>query len=347
MRGVGPEVARKLRAREIRTARDLALTYPRTYKDWRQPTAIGDLIRNAMAGGSADDETSEEIAVGTVTSLREYRARIADHFGRARRRNRQPQGDLVRAARIRRKIERGRPVVRARKGSAAARPAWNRRGNDRAASPRARSGRTVRGAHCAHLSGDQGRPVAHPGLGDRAQPRYAGRFDSQCVACVDRTPARLSHAAFGLARGPRTAIARAGGSGTRAFDIRRVLRAGVSRRAQARATQRGGRRGTNRGRTGSRFTTRDDRRLRADRRAAPRHRRHLCRLNALGTDEPVAARRRRQRENVGSRRRHIGRGAGRRAERADGTTRNLGGPAHCQTRAALALLRRHGRRRRR
>ncbi len=91
MRGVGPEVARRLEALEIRTPRDLAATYPRDYKDWRRPTPIAEIVRSALARlvEAAETESSEEIALGKIARIHEFRARIPivsaeleDHSGR-------------------------------------------------------------------------------------------------------------------------------------------------------------------------------------------------------------------------------------------------------------------------
>jgi RecG-like helicase len=78
LRGVGPELARKLSALDIATPRDLAATYPRDYKDWRQPTPIVEIVRDALARFTKPGETesSEEIALGRVVRLNEFRARI-------------------------------------------------------------------------------------------------------------------------------------------------------------------------------------------------------------------------------------------------------------------------------
>jgi ATP-dependent DNA helicase RecG len=78
LRGVGPELARRLATLEIRTPADLATTYPRDYKDWRNPVPIGEIVRRTVTRvrGSEEPESLEEIAVGTIRSVREYRARI-------------------------------------------------------------------------------------------------------------------------------------------------------------------------------------------------------------------------------------------------------------------------------
>ncbi len=79
LRGVGPELARKLTAFGIRSPRELAATYPRDYKDWRKPTPIAQIVRDALARAARpqDVESSEEIAVGRIVKLNEFRARIA------------------------------------------------------------------------------------------------------------------------------------------------------------------------------------------------------------------------------------------------------------------------------
>ena len=77
MRGVGPEVARKFAALDIRTPLDLALDFPRDYKDWRNPAPIGEIVRRALArSGAGEAESSDEIAVGRVVRTSEFRARI-------------------------------------------------------------------------------------------------------------------------------------------------------------------------------------------------------------------------------------------------------------------------------
>ncbi|MFY9781868.1 MAG: ATP-dependent DNA helicase RecG [Candidatus Baltobacteraceae bacterium] len=79
MRGVGPELARKLAALEIRSPAELAATYPRDYKDWRKPTPIAEIVRGALARARApagEPDSSEEIALGRIASLNEFRARI-------------------------------------------------------------------------------------------------------------------------------------------------------------------------------------------------------------------------------------------------------------------------------
>jgi len=78
LRGVGPELARRLIALEIRTPADLANTYPRDYKDWRRPASIADVLRRALERKASlgEPESLEEIVVATVCSVRETRARI-------------------------------------------------------------------------------------------------------------------------------------------------------------------------------------------------------------------------------------------------------------------------------
>ena len=77
MRGVGPELARKFDALEIRTPLDLALDFPRDYKDWRNPAPIGEIVRRALArSGAGEAESSEEIAIGRVVRTSEFRGRI-------------------------------------------------------------------------------------------------------------------------------------------------------------------------------------------------------------------------------------------------------------------------------
>jgi ATP-dependent DNA helicase RecG len=76
--GVGRVLAAKLAAAGIRTPDDLGATYPRDYKDWRQPAAIADIVRGALGRRTRDDEveSSEEIAVGRITRVNEFRGRI-------------------------------------------------------------------------------------------------------------------------------------------------------------------------------------------------------------------------------------------------------------------------------
>ncbi len=73
---MGPELARKLATLDIHTPRDLIATYPRDYKDWRTPTAIADILRNATMQGMADAASSEEIALGNVVRVSEFRGRV-------------------------------------------------------------------------------------------------------------------------------------------------------------------------------------------------------------------------------------------------------------------------------
>ncbi len=79
LRGVGPELERKLESLGIRTPRDLATTYPRDYKDWRTPAPIAEIVRRAIERVNQPDEpeSSEEIAVGRVVSVSELRRRIS------------------------------------------------------------------------------------------------------------------------------------------------------------------------------------------------------------------------------------------------------------------------------
>ncbi len=78
LRGVGPELARRLGALDIRTPRDLAATYPRDYKDWRRPAPIAEIVRGALAryGRPQEPESSEEITVARIVRVNEFRARI-------------------------------------------------------------------------------------------------------------------------------------------------------------------------------------------------------------------------------------------------------------------------------
>jgi ATP-dependent DNA helicase RecG len=74
---VGPELARKLAALEIRTPADLAATYPRDYKDWRSPRAIADIVKDALERArDRAPESSEEIALGEIASVSEAGRRV-------------------------------------------------------------------------------------------------------------------------------------------------------------------------------------------------------------------------------------------------------------------------------
>jgi ATP-dependent DNA helicase RecG len=78
LRGVGPELARKFAALDIRTPRELAATYPRDYKDWRRPTPIAEIVRTTLARSrsASEPESSEEIALGHLRSVSELRSRV-------------------------------------------------------------------------------------------------------------------------------------------------------------------------------------------------------------------------------------------------------------------------------
>lgn len=78
LRGVGPELARKLEGLEIRTPQDLAATYPRDYKDWRAPAPIAEIVRAALdrSRSAGDPDSFEEILVGTIASVSEMRGRV-------------------------------------------------------------------------------------------------------------------------------------------------------------------------------------------------------------------------------------------------------------------------------
>ena len=56
----------------------MAADYPRDYKDWRRPTPIAEIVREALARFTQPGETesSEEIALGRVVRVNEFRARI-------------------------------------------------------------------------------------------------------------------------------------------------------------------------------------------------------------------------------------------------------------------------------
>ena len=78
LRGVGPELARKFATLEIRTPRDLAATFPRDYKDWRTPTPIAEIVRATLARTdvAAEPDSSEEIALGRIVRIAEFRGRV-------------------------------------------------------------------------------------------------------------------------------------------------------------------------------------------------------------------------------------------------------------------------------
>jgi ATP-dependent DNA helicase RecG len=93
LRGVGPELARKFAALAIDTPGDLAATYPRDYRDWREPIPLGEIVRGALGRGRepADADSSEVIAVGRIVNVSEVRGRVPivaaeleDGSGRAR-----------------------------------------------------------------------------------------------------------------------------------------------------------------------------------------------------------------------------------------------------------------------
>ncbi|MBD5654086.1 MAG: ATP-dependent DNA helicase RecG, partial [Candidatus Eremiobacteraeota bacterium] len=78
LKGVGPQLLRKFATLEIHTAADLAATYPRSYKDWRVPTPVAEIIRatTARAGDPEDVDSTDEIAVGRIASVSEFRGRV-------------------------------------------------------------------------------------------------------------------------------------------------------------------------------------------------------------------------------------------------------------------------------
>ena len=63
----------------IRTIEDLAATYPRDYKDWRTPKPIVQIVADAAnhRPGEGDAESTEEIAVGRIASVAEFRTRVS------------------------------------------------------------------------------------------------------------------------------------------------------------------------------------------------------------------------------------------------------------------------------
>ena len=79
LKGVGPELARKLGVLGIRTIADLAANYPRGYKDWRSPKPIVQIVADAAhhRPGPDDADSLEEIAVGRIASVSEFRSRVA------------------------------------------------------------------------------------------------------------------------------------------------------------------------------------------------------------------------------------------------------------------------------
>jgi ATP-dependent DNA helicase RecG len=56
----------------------LATTYPRDYKDWRTPTPIAEIVRATLARARerAEVESSEEIALGRIRGVSEFRGRV-------------------------------------------------------------------------------------------------------------------------------------------------------------------------------------------------------------------------------------------------------------------------------
>ncbi len=65
-------------ALEIRTPLDLAFAFPRDYKDWRNPSPLGEIVRRALARSAAGEtESSEEIGIGRVVRTSEFRGRIS------------------------------------------------------------------------------------------------------------------------------------------------------------------------------------------------------------------------------------------------------------------------------
>jgi ATP-dependent DNA helicase RecG len=78
LKGIGPEMRRKLETLGIRSPRDLAVTYPRDYKDWRRPAPIADVVRRALERLQRREqpESSEEIVVGRVLAVHEFRGRV-------------------------------------------------------------------------------------------------------------------------------------------------------------------------------------------------------------------------------------------------------------------------------
>jgi ATP-dependent DNA helicase RecG len=60
------------------TQADLVAAYPRGYKDWRQPTPVAEIVRAtlARAGDPQESDSSEEIAVGRIESVSEFRGRV-------------------------------------------------------------------------------------------------------------------------------------------------------------------------------------------------------------------------------------------------------------------------------
>jgi ATP-dependent DNA helicase RecG len=78
LRGVGPELARKFATIDVRTPRDLVATYPRDYRDWRTPTPIAEIVRAtfARANEPAEPDSSEEIALGRIVRVDEFRGRV-------------------------------------------------------------------------------------------------------------------------------------------------------------------------------------------------------------------------------------------------------------------------------
>jgi ATP-dependent DNA helicase RecG len=72
-------MARKLETIGVVAAADLARVYPRTYKDWRVPTPIERIYREAAerARGGGDEEAFEEILVGEIVKVQAFHSRMA------------------------------------------------------------------------------------------------------------------------------------------------------------------------------------------------------------------------------------------------------------------------------
>lgn len=79
LRGVGPELARKLQAFGVRTPADLAVLYPRAYKDWRFPTPIARLLQEAFERSAEGPrgEAVEDIVLGTILAVRSFRGKMS------------------------------------------------------------------------------------------------------------------------------------------------------------------------------------------------------------------------------------------------------------------------------
>ena len=72
-------MARKLNAIGVRTPAELATLLPRTYRDWRVPKPLAQIVREALERVQDRDapDSFEEIAVGEIASVHEFRRRLS------------------------------------------------------------------------------------------------------------------------------------------------------------------------------------------------------------------------------------------------------------------------------